>query len=139
MYEEILQKIEKECEIRNLSPRTCFIYKFHTTKFLEWAGEKPVSELSLYDVRDYILERRDDGATPGYCNCMCSALSFFYKHLLHIPWDLDIVPRMKVDWTLPQTLSLEQIEKLIDTAQNIRNKAIIALVYSSGLHLAISI
>ena len=75
MYEEILQKIEKECEIRNLSPRTCFIYKFHTTKFLEWAGEKPVSELSLYDVRDYILERRDDGATPGYCNCMCSALS----------------------------------------------------------------
>ena len=40
---------------------------------------------------------------------------------------------MKVDWTLPQTLSLEQIEKLIDTAQNIRNKAIIALVYSSGL------
>ena len=133
MYEEILQKIEKECEIRNLSPRTCFIYKFHTTKFLEWAGEKPVSELSLYDVRDYILERRDDGATPGYCNCMCSALSFFYKHLLHIPWDLDIVPRMKVDWTLPQTLSLEQIEKLIDTAQNIRNKAIIALVYSSGL------
>ena len=55
MYEEILQKIEKECEIRNLSPRTCFIYKFHTTKFLEWAGEKPVSELSLYDVRDFIL------------------------------------------------------------------------------------
>ena len=133
MYEEILQKIEKECEIRNLSPRTCFIYKFHTTKFLEWVGEKPISELSLYDVRDYILERRDDGATPGYCNCMCSALSFFYKHLLHIPWDLHIVPRMKADWTLPQTLSLEQIEKLIDTAQNIRNKAIIALVYSSGL------
>ena len=133
MYEEILQRIEKECEIRNLSPRTCFIYKFHTTKFLEWAGEKPISELTLYDVRNYILERRTDGATPGYCNSMSSALSFFYKHLLHIPWDLDIVPRMKIDWTLPQTLSLEEIEKLIDTAENIRNKAIIALVYSSGL------
>ncbi len=52
---------------------------------------------------------------------------------IHIPWDLDIVPRMKIDWTLPQTLSLEEIEKLIDTAENIRNKAIIALVYSSGL------
>ena len=133
MYEEILQRIEKECEIRNLSPRTCFIYKFHTAKFLDWVGDKPISELSLYDVRNYILERKDDGATPGYCNSMSSALSFFYKHLLHIPWDLDIVPRMKIDWTLPQTLSLEEIEKLIDTAENIRNKAIIALVYSSGL------
>jgi integrase len=40
---------------------------------------------------------------------------------------------MKVDWNLPETLSREQIEKLIDTARNIRNKAIIALVYSSGL------
>ena len=53
---------------------------------------------------------------------MSSALSFFYRHILHIPWDLDIIPRMKVDWNLPETLSREQIEKLIDTADNIRNK-----------------
>ena len=61
MHEELLQKIEKECEIRNLSPRTCFIYKFHTTKFLDWAGDKPISELSLYEfsLARYLLPLTD--------------------------------------------------------------------------------
>ncbi len=43
MYEEILTKIEKECEIRNLSPRTCFIYKFHTYLI----GRSDLSQVSL--------------------------------------------------------------------------------------------
>ena len=133
MYEDIIEQLSKECEIRNLSPNTSFMYVFHAKKFLEWADGKPLESLTLIDVRNYILDRKRKGACPGYCNSMCSALSFFYRHILHIPWDLDIVPRMKIDWNLPKTLSREQIEKLIDTAQNIRNKAIIALVYSSGL------
>ena len=133
MYEDIIEKLNNECEIRNLSPRTSFMYEFHTKKFLEWINDKPLSELTLIDVRNYILERKRNGACAGYCNSMCSALSFFYRHILHIPWDLDIIPRMKVDWNLPKTLSREEIEKLIDTAHNIRNKAIIALIYSSGL------
>lgn len=133
MYEDIIEKLNNECTIRNLSPRTSFMYVFHTKKFLEWIGNKSLDELALLDVRNYILERKQSGACAAYCNSMSSALSFFYRHILHIPWDLDIIPRMKVDWNLPETLSREQIEKLIDTADNIRNKAIIALIYSSGL------
>ena len=36
---------------------------------------------------------------------------------------------------LPAVLSLEEVETLIDTATHIRNKAIIALLYSSGLRV----
>ena len=133
MYEDIIEKLNNECTIRNLSSRTSFMYVFHTKKFLEWIGNKSLDELALLDVRNYILQRKQSGACAAYCNSMSSALSFFYRHILHIPWDLDIIPRMKVDWNLPETLSREQIEKLIDTADNIRNKAIIALIYSSGL------
>jgi Site-specific recombinase XerD len=42
---------------------------------------------------------------------------------------------MIADWSLPAVCSREEIEKLIDTATNIRNKAIIALTYSSGLRV----
>ncbi len=133
MYEDIIEKLNNECTIRNLSPRTSFMYVFHTKKFLEWIGNKSLDKLALLDVRNYILARKQGGACAAYCNSMSSALSFFYRHILHIPWDLDFIPRMKVDWNLPEILSREQIEKLINTADNIRNKAIIALVYSSGL------
>ena len=97
MYEDIIEKLNNECEIRNLSPRTSFMYEFHTKKFLEWINDKPLSELTLIDVRNYILERKRNGACAGYCNSMCSALSFFYRHILHIPWNLYIIPRKNVD------------------------------------------
>ena len=42
---------------------------------------------------------------------------------------------MKEDWVLPHVLSREEIIKLIDTATEVRNKAIIALIYSSGLRV----
>ena len=45
MYEDIIEKLNNECEIRNLSPRTSFMYEFHTKKFLEWINDKPLSEL----------------------------------------------------------------------------------------------
>ena len=51
----------------------------------------------------------------------------------NIPWEQDAVPRMKIDTKLPSVLTLEDVETLIDTATHIRNKAIIALLYSSGL------
>ena len=69
------------------------------------------------------------------CNFYNSSIAFFYKHVLHIPWDQEVVPRMRIDTRLPAVLSLEEVETLIDTATHIRNKAIIALLYSSGLRV----
>ena len=46
-----------------------------------------------------------------------------------------MVPRMRIDARLPKVLSLEEVETLIETASHIRNKAIIALLYSSGLRI----
>ena len=45
--------------------------------------------------------------------------------MLHIPWDQDVVPRMRIDARLPEVLSLDEVETLIATASHIQNKAII--------------
>lgn len=42
---------------------------------------------------------------------------------------------MRIDARLPEVLSLDEVETLITTASHIRNKAIIALLYSSGLRV----
>lgn len=135
MDESLKKQIHEECRIRNRSEGTCKQYTYHIGKFLEWAGNKPYNELTLYDAREYIIKKRNDGVTPESCNGINSALVFFYRYILHVTWDLDIVPRMKRNWTLPQVASRDDIEKLIDTSTNIRNKAIIALTYSSGLRV----
>lgn len=136
MYEDIYKKIEEECYIRNRSAGTCKMYKHQITAFLKWTNDKPLDQLTLSDAREYILYKRNTTCKPDTCNTINSSISFFYRHILKKEWIYDEVPRMKRDWSLPKVLTREEIEKLIDTAQNVRNKAIIALAYSSGLRLS---
>ena len=135
MYEEIFAKLREECRIRNHSENSIKQYVYHASCFLKWVGDKPLEELTLSDAREYILYKRNTSCSPATCNGINSALSFFYRIILKKLWIYDEVPRMIADWSLPAVCSREEIEKLIDTATNIRNKAIIALTYSSGLRV----
>ena len=135
MYEDIFDKIREECRIRNHSENSIKQYVYHASCFLKWVGDKPLEELTLSDAREYILYKRNTSCSPATCNGINSALSFFYRIILKKLWIYDEVPRMIADWSLPAVCSREEIEKLIDTATNIRNKAIIALTYSSGLRV----
>ena len=131
MYEKYFNKLREECLIRNRSSRTADTYINNIRHFMKWTGYKPMEDLSLQDARSFILEKRNSGLSSATCNFYNSSICFLYKHVLHIPWDQDIVPRMRLDVKLPKVLSLEEIEKLINSATQIRNKAIIALLYSS--------
>ena len=70
-----------------------------------------------------------------HCNGINSALKFFFRFVLKKSWDQDVVPRMINDKTLPRVMTLEQVEMMIDASNEVRNKAIIALLYSSGLRV----
>ena len=136
MYEEYYEKIKKECLLRNRKEGTIETYTANIKKFLEWSGKNP-EDLNLEDCRAYIFELRvDKKMSTQHCNGINSALKFFFRYVLHKSWDQDVVPRMINDITLPKVMSLKDVEKLIDAAQTIRNKAIIALMYSSGLRVS---
>ena len=135
MYEKYYERLREECLIRNRSSQTAQAYIAHISAFMNWTGCKPMEELCLQDARDFILYKRKSGITASTCNLYNSSLAFLYKYVLQIPWDQDIVPRMRIDTRLPEALSLEEVEKLIATATHIRNKAIIALLYSSGIRV----
>lgn len=136
MYEEYYEKIKKECLLRNRKEGTIETYTANIKKFLEWSGKNP-DDLNLEDCRAYIFELRvDKKMSTQHCNGINSALKFFFRYVLHKSWDQDVVPRMINDITLPKVMSLKDVEMLIDAAQTIRNKAIIALMYSSGLRVS---
>ena len=135
MYEEIYKKIEDECAFRNLSSGTVKQYVYHASCFMKWIGDKPPTDITTNDIKEYVLYKRGSSCSPASCNGILSALSFFYRVILKKTWDYEELHRMKVDWTLPAVCTFDEIERLIDTATNIRNKAIIALIYSSGLRV----
>lgn len=135
MYKKYFDELEKACAIRNRKEGTLITYKHYIKKFLDWSGKKP-EDVTLEDARDFIYELRvEKKMSTQYCNGINAALKFFYRHVLHKSWDQDVVPRMTNDLKLPEVMSLESIEKMIDATTEVRNKAIISLLYSSGLRV----
>lgn len=134
-YQEVLEQLKEECFIRNRTYHTVRGYVASVRAFLRSVECESVDELTLKHARKFIIDMRNSGKKTSSCNEVNSAISFFYQKVLHKQWDYDVVPRMKRDYTLPTVITLDEIEKLIDTADNIRNKAIIALLYSSGLRV----
>lgn len=56
--------------------------------------------------------------------------------MLKTVWDDDTVPAMKRERNLPAVLSRDEINAIIDATPNLKHKAIIATMYSSGLRVS---
>lgn len=137
MYEEYFEKLRIEGKLRNLRESTIYQYTARITKFLRWKACDDPGEVTLEDIRNYIYEiRTNKKRSTQHCNTCRAALKFFYRFVLRKNWDEDEVPYMRRDTKLPKVINLETVELLIDTATEIRSKAIIALMYSSGLRLS---
>ena len=68
-------------------------------------------------------------------NCAISQLRFFTMYVLHKPWDPTQLPMRRFDEFLPFVPSQEETWLFISTIPDIKPKAMVALMYSSGLRI----
>jgi len=100
--------------------------------FMKYLGYKPMEKLTLLDARTFILDKRRCGISASTCNFYNSSIAFLYKYVLHIPWDQDLVPRMKRDTRLPQLLSMKLCRKLLNCRQYISVAYLFFIIYSNS-------
>ena len=135
MYEDIFASIRQAAEKRNLRERTIQLYCSDVGYFLRCTN-KPVSELSLEDADAFLTMKRLEGRSPETHNHYRSSIKFLYKRVLKIPWDDEEVPAMKRERNLPTVLTPQEMNAIIDATDNLKHKAIIATMYSSGLRVS---
>lgn len=106
-------------------------YEFMQTK------NKDVAKTTLSDIQEYILYLKQEKAlTAGTINNYISAIRFFYTHVLDKEWNKKQVPRMKRIRTLPVIPPKEDIMAILDSSANLKHKAMVALMYGSGLRVS---
>lgn len=135
MYEDIFASIRQAAEKRNLRERTIQLYCSDVGYFLRCTN-KPVSELSLEEADAFLTMKRLEGRSPETHNHYRSSIKFLYKRVLKIPWDDEEVPAMKRERNLPTVLTLQEMNAIINATDNLKHKAIIATMYSSGLRVS---
>lgn len=135
MYEIIFDSIRKAAEKRNLREKTIQLYCNDVSYFLRCTN-KPVDELTLEDADAFLTMKRLEGRSPETHNHYRSSIKFLYKRVLKIAWNDEEVPAMKRERNLPAVLTLQEINAIIDVTDNLKHKAIIATMYSSGLRVS---
>ena len=136
-----LKKHRDILSFRDLSPHTIEIYSSCLSAFLTWMETElpdvPVIDVSWEQIRSYFLMLRDiRHLNARTINIHIAQLSGFFRYVLHRDWDSREVPCMKVDEKLPVVPTFEEVNTIIDSFTNIKHKAMIAVLYSSGIRVS---
>ncbi len=134
---------------RGLSVNYQTLVRRNLEKFAAWAAENrkrhaPV-DITTDDITDYLAERKSDGLAAASIRQIIVVLKIFFRHLAgkgRVPKDVAepiLSPRQEMH--LPKTLNEEQVERLLESVEPttplaMRDRAILELLYASGLRLA---
>ena len=129
---------------RRLSPLTCENYARDVRVLLELAGDTPLVQLQVHQIRRFLAQLHGRGLGGRSLARMLSAWRGFF-HYLARDHGLTQNPCLslrapKSPKALPQCLSPDQAQQLLDMATDdglaVRDKAMFELFYSSGLRLS---
>jgi integrase/recombinase XerC len=131
---------------RRLSPHTLKAYERDLRHFLSFYERESLTPTTLdaYVIRRYAAECHRKGSSPRSLARRLSALRQFFGYLVHAEV-LTANPAIHVQAPkpsrrLPATLDTEQVASLVelegDDSLSLRDRAMLELMYSSGLRLA---
>lgn len=129
-------RLEEKLLLLNYRYTTIKTYKSHFKDFIIYYDEICPTKITEQEIRKFLLylikEKRVHYTTQ---NQAINAIKFYYEKVLHQKRKVYYIERPRKQKTLPQVLSLEEVEALINAVENIKHKCILMLIYASGLRL----
>jgi integrase/recombinase XerD len=133
------QKVELFFELKGTPDSSRESYWRRMRAFLNYMLniKRPIKELSHDDIQQYILYlKKEEGLSAGTINNYISAIKFFFTYVLEKEWNPLKVPRMKRIQKFPVIPSKEEVLSLINSTNNLKHKALLLLIYGSGLRVS---
>ena len=134
-----LNSFREMISLRGLTDHTLKNYCTYIRAYLDYLStclHKLPEDVSWPELRDYIRWLQNSrNLSDRTINCAISQLRFFTLYVLHQPWDDTQLPMRRFDEYLPFVPSKQEVSILIDSMPDLKQKAMVALMYSSGLRI----
>lgn len=125
--------------LRGLADHTLKSYCTYIRAYLDYLQNilhKLPEDVSWQELRDFIRWlQADRGISDRTVNTAISQIRFFTLYVLHKPWDDTQLPMRKFDTYLPFVPSRREAMAFISSLSDLKQKAMISLMYSSGLRV----
>ena len=136
---DFLKRYRKMITLRGLTDHTVKSYSTYMRAYLDFIENKLhkfPSQVTYNDLRRFIEELQvSRGISDRTVNTAISQLRFFTLYVLHKPWDSTQLPLRKFDTYLPYVPSREDADTFISTFEDLKPKAMVSLLYGSGLRI----
>ena len=146
-WEELIQQNDRFLRLeRGLSPNTLAAYSRDLIQFARSAGSKPPSAVSRRDILEHLMRLRDQGVQPSSAARKLVAIKVFFRFLLSqglVSSDpAAVIESPRLLKGLPEVLDIEEAARLLkaipgrDGSRSIRDRALLELLYASGLRVS---
>ncbi|MFC1984126.1 tyrosine recombinase XerC [Chloroflexota bacterium] len=145
VFNKYINYLEAE---RNASPYTVRNYTTDLLGFFQFLRDKEIDSLKEVDrltLRDYLSHLMENGFVKASIARKLSAIRSFYRYLLReeiiATSPVATTSSPKLDRRLPSFLTREEINRLLEapnlsTPQGLRDRALLELLYASGLRVS---
>lgn len=134
-----LKRYKKMISLRGLTDHTMKSYTTYITAYLDFISNtlhKYPSQVKYADILKFLNTIQEERSlSDRTINTAISQIRFFTLYVLHKPWDPTQVPMRKFDTYLPFVPSQDEVKTFISTMTDIKQKAMVAVMYSSGLRI----
>lgn len=129
---------------RGMAKNSVEAYESDITDFLAYVP-KEIKDYDAADVTQYLSTLRELGMQSTSLRRKRVAIKQFYDYLMQNDYpvnvDFDLVPSIKTGVYLPDTLSVEEMKKLLDSLPTdsslaFRNKVMMELLYATGMRVS---
>jgi len=132
-FDELYRKHLRALKLQGMSAKTIDAYSRALRRILAWFDCCP-DRLAPEQLAEYFSELLESHSWSTVKHARCG-LQFFYKHVLDRDWQWVEMIRAPKIRSLPDILSVAEIERLIGAARKLRYRVFVLTTYSMGLRL----
>lgn len=133
----LLSQYEQKIVLKGYSRHTLKSYKSAMIRFLSFFEERELDQLGKEEIEGYLyhlISKYKISETRQ--NLIINAIKFYYEYVLGKPREYYAIQRPKRSKSLPNVLSMQEVERLLNAVENKKHKAILCTCYSAGLRLS---
>lgn len=133
---EVMRRYVQMLKGKRFSESTVQTYGYLVLRFLDYAKAHPTDRWSNETIRLFLEEviTRENYSISTHRQSV-SALKYLTDLFGFSGFDASMIKRPKKSRYLPTILSKEEVIDLIQSTKNLKHRAVIALIYSSGLRI----
>jgi len=133
---EWLTKLHNTLTMGNYGKGTLRNYNMEMRLLFQYHHRKEVEDITAEDITQYILFiKTAHGVGRAKCRSVAQSCAFFFRHVMPKPFVLPSKMYPRKAFVLPQVMTQVQVKHLLGSIEDIRQYAVISLLYGTGIRI----